>query len=83
MHWFSYVWMVPIVIGVLIWAFASVIDIIEAIQDFIKSPRKGNIALHFTYYLEDYTKSFIAAILLFLFAFSLGSFIVDFEEVIK
>lgn len=85
MHWFDYVWMIPIFIAIFAWAFASVIDIIANIRDYIAKKGAGYECSILTYldnYLEEYTKNFIATILFVLFFSSFVCFVINVSKVI-
>lgn len=81
MHWFNYVWIIPIAIGLFVWILASVVDIIATIRDYIADKKAGNeedgILTFMDDYLEDYTKSFIATVLFVLFFSSFVCFLVN------
>ena len=80
MHWFDYVWIVPVVIGLLIWAFFSVRDIIMTIRDYIDDKEAGhkcNLLTYMDVYLEEYTKGFIATIVVVLMVSSFVNFLWD------
>lgn len=80
MHWFDYVWIVPIALGLLAWAFGSVIDIIDTIRSYIAEKEAGHEYSLLTYldvWLEDYTKGFVATILFVLFFSSFICFIIN------
>ena len=82
MHWFNYVWIIPIAIGLFVWILASVVDIIATIRDYIADKKAGNeedgILTFMDDYLEDYTKSFIATVLFVLFFSSFVCFLVNY-----
>lgn len=71
MHWFNYVWIVPIAIALLVWAYFSIRDIIMTVREYIKEP-ENDILTYMDDWLEEYTKGFFATIV---FVLMLASFI--------
>ena len=76
MHWFNYVWMLPIGIALLIWAYFSIRDIIKTVRDYIKEP-EDDVLTYMDCWLEDYTKGFISTTLVLLTLASFISFVWD------
>lgn len=77
MHWFGYVWMVPVAIGIFAWTFFSIRDIIITIREYIKEPEEDNILAYMNLYLEEYTQTFILVILGALIVGSFAYFVVN------
>ena len=78
MHWFNYVWIVPIAIALLVWAYFSICDVIATIRDYIAEKEAGDECGLLTFlddWLEDYTKGFFATIAFVLMLSSFISFV--------
>ena len=74
MHWFNYVWIVPIAIALLVWAYLSIRDVIATVREYIKEP-ENDILTYMDDYLEEYTKGFFATIVFVLMLSSFISFV--------